>query len=174
MHDEPTASESESNLAEGNVEAPSPAHGEDTPRMRFNRDSQQSVHIATIITGFAVGVLKADMYFKGYRLPPNFSQVVDYVAERAQAMPWKTQMDGVVQVCMGELEKFYETCLAQSPEAMAWSDGGDNRPHACGSQYGSPDRRDSIDPGTVVSHAIHYVVDDLRLGQVGHDSFHEP
>src|SRR5688572_26059070 len=162
MHDEPTASESESNLAEGNVEAPSPAHGEDTPRMRFNRDSQQSVHIATIITGFAVGVLKADMYFKGYRLPPNFSQVVDYVAERAQAMPWKTQMDGVVQVCMGELEKFYETCLAQSPEAMAWSDGGDNRPNASGSQYGCvPDRRDSIDPGTVVSHAIHYVVDDL-------------
>jgi hypothetical protein len=162
MKDNSFQPESESNLAKDNIEATSPEHGEDTPRVRFDRDSQQSVHIATIVTGFAVGVLKADMYFKGYRLPPNFSKVVDYVAERAQAMPWKTQMDSVVQVSMGELEKFYETCLAESPEAMAWSESGDVRSNASGSQIDSvPDRRDSIDRGTIVSHAIHYIVDDL-------------
>ena len=48
-----------------------------TPRLTHQRD---------LICAFAVGVLNADMFYLGYQTPPNFQEILDYVARKVHEL----------------------------------------------------------------------------------------
>lgn len=125
--------------------------------------NQEWTHKKRILTAFAVGVLDADPYFIGYQVPENFEKVINFVAAKIEER-WKEE---VVLVSLVELEGFYQFCLEQSPEALAWNEGETTFV----SRYSpTPSKRDFIDLGALVRNCAIYLRTERREFRF-HDRF---
>lgn len=60
-----------------------------TPRLTHQRD---------LIRAFVVGVLNADMFYFGYQTPPNFQEIIDYVARKVNELVGKEEIVNISPV----------------------------------------------------------------------------
>ncbi len=115
-------------------------------------------HIQTLMTAFAVGVLEADPYYQGYRLPPDFSAVVDLVADRvARHFPGQE----VPVVSLVEMKALYTEWASEHPAFLAWNEtdvlvGITHRYSAV------PTERQFIDLGALVHQACLFLRESTR------------
>lgn len=76
------------------------------------------VHQATLLRCFVHGVLTADPWYHGYRLPPHFEGVVNMVAFEIQRR-WPTE---VPLVSLAEFEMFLREICPRHPEFEKWNE----------------------------------------------------
>lgn len=109
------------------------------------------VHVHSLLTHLLVGISSADVWHRGYSLPPAFSDVVNGVAARIEAR-WDQE---VIQISVFDYEQFLRECIDADPKAMAWNEGEPGTPDvAVVTRYsGTPKRRDFIDLGALTRNA---------------------
>jgi hypothetical protein len=110
------------------------------------------VHVHFLVEAFAIGVISADCWHHGYKLPPNFESVVNYIADRIQRH-WPKEE--VVQVSLIEIEALFREWAFEHPDFRAWNDTKPGAPMVgVVSRYSStPDERDFIDLGALLRNA---------------------
>jgi len=80
--------------------------------------TQKPVHPGTLMQCFVQGVMAADTWYPGYTLPPNFENVVNYVAFHINRK-WKD----VVMLSLLEFEDFLHDVCPENPFFVAWNVG---------------------------------------------------
>ena len=81
-------------------------------------------HKSELVRGFAAGVIAADPWYRGYRLPPNFERVINRVAASID----KTFTGGeIVHASLNELRAFFDETVMADSEFVGWNkaDGPD-------------------------------------------------
>lgn len=115
---------------------------------RFTSDPEWTekkwTHVSTIFHAFVHGVISADIWHKGYALPPNFESVINWIA-------WCVQKEWpdieVVEVSLIDIETLFRRWAPQHPEFRKWNEPNDpDQIVAVVSRYSdTPDERDFID-----------------------------
>lgn len=84
--------------------------------------SKNYFHIKTLIAAWAHGIISADSYFYGYKLPPDFELIVNYMAFSL----WKKFGEEVPKVSLYEMKHFYKNTAMELPQYRKWNewDGG--------------------------------------------------
>lgn len=75
-------------------------------------------HQASLLQSFVQGIMTADSWHHGYRLPPHFEGVVNMVAFEIQRR-WPTE---VPQVSLVEFERFLRETCPLHPEFVKWNE----------------------------------------------------
>jgi len=81
--------------------------------------TQKLVHPAILVQCFVQGVTTADTWYSGYKLPPNFENVVNYVAFHVQRK-WK---DSTIMLSLLDFEDFLRDICPENPFFVAWNVG---------------------------------------------------
>jgi hypothetical protein len=76
-------------------------------------------HQHSLVEAFAVGVIRADPFHWGYRLPPEFESVVNYIADRIQRH-WPG--DEIPRVSLNEFRALLEEWAMEHPAFRAWNE----------------------------------------------------
>jgi len=76
--------------------------------------TQKPVHPGTLMQCFVQGVMAADTWYPGYTLPPNFENVVNYVA-------FHINRQNAVMLSLLEFEDFLRDICPENPFFVAWS-----------------------------------------------------
>jgi hypothetical protein len=77
------------------------------------------IHLKTIVTAFAHGILTADAWFEWYSLPPNFDVVMNQLAASVW-FRWGKQ-DEVVRLSLLDIEAFYREFIQTAPFCQEWN-----------------------------------------------------
>ena len=115
------------------------------------------VHQATLLRSFVQGVLTADPWHHGYRLPPHFEGVVNMVAFEIQKR-WPTE---VPQVTLWDFEQFLREVCPRHPEFVRWNHT-DKLVGIVSRDTPMPDERDFIDLDALYRNAAVALRDDIR------------
>ena len=119
------------------------------------------IHVHTIVTAFMVGISAADCWHYGYKLPPNFESVVNWIAHCVQE---KWPKEEVAELSLMELRKLLDGWAVQHPDWKLWNEGPEGSPPvAVVTRYTPvPDQRDFIDLGAALHNMCLYVRDQRR------------
>lgn len=134
-------------------------------RTRLEVDTEWSepeyVHVHTLVTAFMHGISTADPWHKGYRLPPNFEAVVNWIAHCIQAEFKDTP---VPKLSLIEIEDKFRGWAMQNPHFRAWNEPKDpGTVIAVTTRYApTPDERDFIDLDALLRNASVFVRNEHR------------
>jgi hypothetical protein len=137
---------------------------EASARMRAKLDAdpewatKKYVHAHTIVEAFAVGVIRADPWHRGYRLPPNFEAVVNWIAFNVQKHWPRIE---VPEVSLNELEQLFREWALEHPDFRAWNET--TKMVGVVSRYSAvPDERDFIDLDALIRNAVIHIRNEHR------------
>ena len=115
------------------------------------------VHRATLLRSFVQGILTADPYHKGYRLPTHFEGVVNFISFEIQ----RRWTDVVPQVSLADFERFLRKTCPLHPEFLKWNET--DKLVGVVSRYSpEPTERDFIDLDALYRNAAVALRDQLR------------
>lgn len=134
-------------------------------RKGLARDTEWSTprytHVCEIVRAFVMGVLSADPWYKGYRLPADFEGVVNLIAFKVQK---EYGEEDVVMLSLLELEEKLTRWAEEHPAYLKW-----NEPEEPGviirvvtRNSPTPDHRDFIDLGALIRNAAVYLRNERR------------
>lgn len=78
---------------------------------------RRPIHTALLVEAFSYGVLAADFWFEGYRLPMELSSVVDWVAFNVQ----REFPETFAVLSLAEVEERYRSWMAEHPAVKVWN-----------------------------------------------------
>jgi len=118
------------------------------------------VHAHELVTAFAVGIMRADPWFKGYALPFDFEGVVNWIAFCIQ----KEYPDEVPKVSLLEMEANYRRWGMEHMSFRQWNET--DKVVGVTSRYSPvPDSRDFIDLDALVRNAAIFLMDEIRKNE---------
>lgn len=128
--------------------------------LSLSRDPEWStprhIHAHTLVQAFAHGVLSADPWHKGYKVPPGLDGVLNWIAFKVQE-EFKDEL--VPSLSLNEIKERFARWGAEHPQFLKW-----NEPETPGtivaisSRYSPvPEFRDFIDLGALVHNAALYI-----------------
>jgi hypothetical protein len=120
-------------------------------------------HLGTLLQAWAHGILSADAFYRGYRLPENFAAVFDHVSQQLQE---KFPGEVVVQISLAEVRQWFKQWAMQSAAFRAWNERGGAGPGtiAWTSRYSpTPDHAEFIDLDVPSHNAAIWLRDRRRL-----------
>lgn len=119
------------------------------------------VHVHTLVEAFAHGVLAADPWHKGYKIPPGFEGVINWIAFKIQE---EFKDEEVPKLSLIEIKERFDRWGHEHPQFLKW-----NVPETPGTVVGIVSRysaireeRDFIDLGALVHNAALYIRTDRR------------
>lgn len=120
-------------------------------------------HCHDLVVAFAAGVLRADPWHHGYKVPPGFDGVLNWIAFKVQ----EEFKDEVVVLSLVEIKERFKRWAEEHPQFLKW-----NEPEDPGTVVGIvsrytaiPNKRDFIDLGAIVHNATLYIRDDRRKNE---------
>ena len=81
-------------------------------------NTPKSLHAKDLVEAFAVGVIRADCWHRGYKLPPDFEGVVNWIAFNVQ----HEFADEVVQLSLLDVERLFWEWANQHPAFLKWNE----------------------------------------------------
>jgi hypothetical protein len=118
--------------------------------------TEKYVHVHVLLEAFAVGVISADPWHHGYKLPPGFESVVNWIAFNIQKQ-WPKEE--VVQISLNQIKILFRTWANEHPVFLEWNEPKPGAPIvACVSRYtNTPDERDFIDLDALIHNAVLHI-----------------
>jgi hypothetical protein len=119
------------------------------------------VHVHELVQAFAVGVLRADPWHKGYKVPPGFDGVINWIAFKVQE---EFKDKEVVKLSLIEIKERFKRWGEEHPQFMKWNESPTpGTVVSIVSRYSvTPEERDFIDLGALVHNAALYIRTDRR------------
>ncbi len=119
------------------------------------------VHVAELLTSFAVGVLSADPYHKGYKVPPDYEAVVNWIAWKIRE---KFGGEEVVKISLMEIREWFLAWGNENPAFRKWGEPKDpGTIVGVVSRYSStPTERDFISLEVIAHNAALYIRNQRR------------
>ena len=115
-------------------------------------------HLRTLITAFSVGILMADPWYKDYRMPPHFKDVMDWISFCIQ----REYKERCVSVSLLEMKEHYSKWIDENPYCREWcKDAEPDVFFETGME--SPNERGSILPQAIVENAVIYLKNVKRI-----------
>ncbi|MCK9513700.1 MAG: hypothetical protein M0R28_21085 [Pigmentiphaga sp.] len=129
-------------------------------------------HVHTLLTAFVYGIIAADPWHRGYRLPPDFEGVVNFMSDCIQR---KWPGEAVPQISLLEWEAFVWEWAPQHPSFRAWNVPRDSTQLVAIVHRFSdlPDERDFIDLDALVRNSAVWLRNDTRRNEQFDYSFEE-
>lgn len=118
-------------------------------------------HLKNLVEAFAHGCISADVWHKGYRVPPNLETVLNHVAAKV----WERwgEADELAELSLVTVEEFFRECVDSSPECLAWNEPADGSFVGVVTRYSPvPERRDFIDLDALIRNAAVYLRNERR------------
>lgn len=119
------------------------------------------VHVHTLVAAFAHGVLAADPWHKGYKVPPGFEGVINWIAFKIQE---EFKDEEVPKLSLIEIVERFKRWGEEHPQFLKW-----NEPATPGTIIGvvsrysnTPEARDFIDLDALVHNAALYIRTERR------------
>jgi hypothetical protein len=115
------------------------------------------VHAHRLVEAFAAGIIGADPWHHGYKLPPDFEGVVNWMAFNIQ----KHFDVEVPIVSLIEMKALFTEWAHQHPGFLLWNET--DQLIGIAHRYQSvPDKRDFIDLGAAIHNAVIYLRNEHR------------
>jgi len=91
------------------------------PRSTMEHTTRRSWHLSELVRGFAAGILKADPWYTGYQVPPNYEKVLNRLAEALQRDCPGERSGEVVIASLAEIEEWFIRHAHMDDQFMAWN-----------------------------------------------------
>lgn len=119
------------------------------------------VHVSELVIAFAAGVLRADPWYKGYKVPPGFDGVLNWIAFKVQE-EFKDQE--VTKLSLIEIKERFKKWGEEHPQFLKWNESPTpGTIIGVVSRYSAtPEARDFIDLDALVHNAALYIRTDRR------------
>lgn len=142
-------------------------------RERLSKDTEWATpryhHIHDLVTAFAVGCLQADMWHDGYTIPPNFENIINWVAFCIQKY---FDNEEVPKVSLFEIRDLYMKWASENPHFLEWNKT-DKLINFVTRNSPVPKERDFIDLDALVHNAALFLRDKLRKNNTFDKKFDE-
>jgi hypothetical protein len=117
------------------------------------------VHCHDLVIAFAYGVLAADPWHHGYKVPPGFDSVLNWIAFKVQ----EEFKDEVVKLSLVEIRDRFKRWGAEHPQFLKWNEAPPGVVVGVVSRYSAiPNERQFIGLDAIVHNAILYIRDKRR------------
>lgn len=119
-------------------------------------------HLHNLIIAFSVGILRADLWFKNYDIPSNFSDVLNHLAIKINNK-WDLDIP-VVELSLLEIEDLYREAMADNSHFKQWTSVKEGEPNIqIGSAFDSLGvERSSMDSDAIIRNASIFLRDERR------------
>lgn len=122
------------------------------------------VHVHVLLEAFAVGVISADVWHHGYKLPPGFESVVNWIAFNIQKELGK---DVVPKLSLLDIRFAFTMWAYEHPQFREWNVPPKGSPMVgVVTRYtDTPDRRDFIDTDALIHNAVLHIRSHHRANE---------